>query len=47
MRIEPWDPADDTTSLGCYQVHRAANLADEPKSPAMSAGVFGLFLREG
>ncbi|MGD0701150.1 MAG: GNAT family N-acetyltransferase [Trebonia sp.] len=47
MRIEPWDPADETTALGCYEVHRAASLADEPVSPPMSAGVFGLFLREG
>jgi RimJ/RimL family protein N-acetyltransferase len=47
MRIEPWDPTDETTALGCYEVYRAANLADEPLSPPMSTGVFGLFLREG
>ncbi len=47
MRIEPWDPTDETTALGCYEVHRAAALADDPLSPPMSAGVFGLFLREG
>jgi RimJ/RimL family protein N-acetyltransferase len=47
MRIERWDPTDETTALGCYEVHRAASLADEPLSPPMSAGVFGLFLREG
>ena len=47
MRIEPWDPADETTALGCYQVHRAAHLADEPAEPPMSAGTFGLFLRQG
>ena len=47
MRIEPWDPTDETTALGCYEVHRAANLADEPLEPPMSAGAFGLFLREG
>jgi RimJ/RimL family protein N-acetyltransferase len=47
MRIEPWDPTDETTALGCYEVHRAANVADEPLEPPMSAGAFGLFLREG
>ena len=47
MRIEPWDPTDETTALGCYEVHRAANQADEPIEPPMSAGTFGLFLREG
>jgi RimJ/RimL family protein N-acetyltransferase len=47
MRIEPWDPTDETTALGCYEVHRAANLADEPLEPPMSAGTFGLFLRQG
>jgi RimJ/RimL family protein N-acetyltransferase len=47
MRIEPWDPADETTALGCYEVHRAATAVDEPLEPPMSAGSFGLFLREG
>jgi GNAT superfamily N-acetyltransferase len=47
MRIEPWDPTDETTALGCYEVHRAASAADEPIEPPMSAGSFGLFLREG
>jgi GNAT superfamily N-acetyltransferase len=47
MRIERWDPDDETTALGCYEVHRAANQADEPIEPPMSAGTFGLFLREG
>jgi RimJ/RimL family protein N-acetyltransferase len=28
-------------------VHRAAHLADEPAEPPMSAGTFGLFLRQG
>ena len=46
MRIEPWID-DETTALGCYEVHRAANLADEPMEPPMSAGTFGLFLRQG
>jgi GNAT superfamily N-acetyltransferase len=47
MRIEPWDPTDETTALGCYEVHRAANAADEPLEPPMSAGTFGLYLRHG
>jgi RimJ/RimL family protein N-acetyltransferase len=47
MRIERWDPADETTALGCYEVHRAASLIDEPLEPPMSAGTFGMFLREG
>src|ERR1700733_170349 len=47
MRIEPWDPTDETTALGCYEVHRAASLADDPLEPPMSAGTFGLFLRQG
>jgi GNAT superfamily N-acetyltransferase len=47
MRIDPWDPTDEATALGCYEVHRAANLADEPIEPPMSAATFGLFLREG
>ena len=47
MRIERWDPADEATALGCYEVHRAASLADEPIEPPMSAGTFGLFLHEG
>ena len=47
MRIEPWDPTDETTALGCYEVHRAAELADEPMEPPMSAGTFGVFLRQG
>jgi RimJ/RimL family protein N-acetyltransferase len=47
MRIEPWDPDDETTALACYEVHRAATAADEPHEPPMNAGTFGLFLREG
>jgi RimJ/RimL family protein N-acetyltransferase len=47
MRIERWDPADETTALACYQVHRAANAADEPHEPPKNAGAFGLYLREG
>jgi GNAT superfamily N-acetyltransferase len=47
MRIERWNPVDETTALGCYEVHRAAHLADEPIEPPMSAGIFDLFLRQG
>jgi GNAT superfamily N-acetyltransferase len=47
MRIERWDPADETTAAACYQVHRAAHLADEADDPPFSAGTFGLYLREG
>jgi len=47
MRIERWDPDDETTALACYEVHRAANAVDEPFEPPMNAGAFGLYLREG
>jgi RimJ/RimL family protein N-acetyltransferase len=47
MRIERWNPEDETTALACYQVHRAANAVDEPMEPPLNAGTFGLFLREG
>jgi GNAT superfamily N-acetyltransferase len=47
MRIERWDPEDETTALACYEVHRAANAVDEPLEPPMNAGTFGLYLREG
>jgi GNAT superfamily N-acetyltransferase len=47
MRIERLDPADETTALAVYEVHLAAHLADEAGEPPMSAGTFGLFLREG
>jgi GNAT superfamily N-acetyltransferase len=47
MRIERWDPADETTALAVYEVHLAAHLADEADEPPMSAGTFSLFLREG
>jgi GNAT superfamily N-acetyltransferase len=47
MRIDRWDPADETTAMACYEVHRAAHLADDPIEPPMSAGTFGLFLRQG
>jgi GNAT superfamily N-acetyltransferase len=47
MRIERWNPEDETTALACYEVHRAANAVDEPIEPPMNAGMFGLYLREG
>ncbi len=47
MRIERWDPDDETTALAIYEVHRAANAADEPLEPPMNAGTFGLYLRQG
>ena len=47
MRIERWDPADETTAMAVYEAHLAAHLADEADDPPMSAGTFGLFLREG
>jgi GNAT superfamily N-acetyltransferase len=47
MRIEQWDPADETTAMAVYEAHLAAHLADEGDDPPMSAGTFGLFLREG
>jgi GNAT superfamily N-acetyltransferase len=47
MRIERWDPADETTAAACYQVHLAAHVADAVDDPPFSAGTFGLYLREG
>src|SRR3984957_6222821 len=47
MRIERWDPADETTAAACYEVPRAAHAADEADDPPYSAGTFGLFLLEG
>ena len=47
MRIERWDPADETTAAACHEVHVAAHLADEADDPPFSAGTFGLYLRQG
>jgi len=47
MRIFRWELDDEMTATACYEVHRAANLADEPHEPPMSAGTFGMYLREG
>jgi GNAT superfamily N-acetyltransferase len=47
MRIERWDPADETTAMAVYEAHLAAHLVDEADDPPMSAGTFCLFLREG
>src|SRR5215471_18610524 len=47
MRIERWDPADQDTASACYEVFRAAHLADDPLEPPMSAGWFRTRLTEG
>jgi RimJ/RimL family protein N-acetyltransferase len=47
MRIERWDPADEKTMLACHEVNRAAGQADDPVEPPMSAGTFGVYLKEG
>ena len=47
MRIERWNPADESTTAACYRVHRAAHLADEADDPPFSAGTFALYLRQG
>src|ERR1700722_6800047 len=47
MRIERLGPADGATAMAVYEAHLAAHLADEADDPPMSAGTFGLFLREG
>ena len=47
MRIEQWDPADEKTTLACYEVNRAAHRADDPVEPPMSAGTFRVYLAEG
>ncbi len=47
MRIERWDPDDETIAMALYEVQLAAHLADEAGDPPFSAGTFGLFLREG
>jgi len=47
MRIERWDPADETTAVACYEAYRAATLADGAGDPPFSAGTFDLYLRQG
>jgi RimJ/RimL family protein N-acetyltransferase len=47
MHIERWDPADAGTASACYEVFRAAQRADEPLEPPMSAGWFRSRLTEG
>jgi GNAT superfamily N-acetyltransferase len=47
MRIEQLDPADEPALRACYDVMVAAQEADDPAVPAMSAGPFGVFLRHG
>ena len=47
MRIERCDAADQDTLAACYEVFRAAHLADEPLKPPQSAGPFRIRLMEG
>ena len=47
MRIERWDTADTGTLSACYEVFRAAHLADDPFEPPRSAGTFRTRLTEG
>ena len=47
MRIERWDPADETVTAACHEVHVAAHRADEADDPPFSAGTFALYLRQG
>jgi GNAT superfamily N-acetyltransferase len=47
MRIARWDPADEKTTLACYETHRAAQQADDPVEPPMSEGTFRVYLSEG
>ena len=47
MRIERWDPADETATRACHELHVAAHLADEADDPPFSAGTFALYLRQG
>jgi GNAT superfamily N-acetyltransferase len=46
LRIERWDTADQDTVSACYEVFRAAHLADEPLDPPRSAGSFSTRLME-
>ena len=47
MRIAQWDPADEKTARGCYDVMLAAHKADEPVEPPGSYGLFSMNLRQG
>src|ERR1700722_7444581 len=47
MRIERWDPADETITSACRELHVAAHRADEADDPPFSAGTFALYLRQG
>src|SRR3984957_1044423 len=47
MRIERWDPADETITSACHELHVAAHRADEADDPPFSAGTFALYLRQG
>src|ERR1700722_2893846 len=47
MRIAQWDPADEKTTLACFEAHCAASRTDDPVEPPMSAGIFRVYLAEG
>jgi GNAT superfamily N-acetyltransferase len=47
MRIEQWDPADETTARACHDVMLAAHQVDRPVDPPEPYGLFVMFLREG
>jgi GNAT superfamily N-acetyltransferase len=47
VRFVRWDPSDQDTATACYDVMRAAHLADEPHEPPASAGMFRVALMEG
>jgi GNAT superfamily N-acetyltransferase len=47
MRIARWDSADEKTALACYELHCAAQRADDPVEPPMSEGTFRVHLSEG
>jgi RimJ/RimL family protein N-acetyltransferase len=47
MRMQRWDPADEATTRGCYDVELAAHQADEPIEPPNSFEAFALYLRTG
>jgi len=47
MRIARWDPADEKTTLACYETHHAVQRADDPVEPPMSEGTFRVYLSQG
>jgi GNAT superfamily N-acetyltransferase len=47
LKIVRWDPADEATTRGCYEVMLAAHAADKVIEPPGSYRLFGVMLREG